>query len=279
MSSEVSVRVEGEYMIFEKDKNSDLEAKVYNPDFFKMIGFGDAIFDDNQPHELYRGGGKSTFPYHYFEFFLNRTEEESPTNAYFTPDKSSDNIPIESKAEEPKKEDHISNTYKYFSSVVKSFLKNLYPNSSKKYTEDKTTENVPTPQEDISINKPEEDTDVKYPEEDDTTSKSPEDDDTSINKTEDEIAPQEKDKFRWKIKIPIINSNFKLSDYEKSEIHTRYQMKENRASKKLKVSVKGNKYEVGKRVIRIGEVMEGYKENKWPKVILPGTIMSKLNKY
>ena len=42
MSSEVRVREEDGVMIFEKDKTDDLEAKFFNPEYFRMIGFPDA---------------------------------------------------------------------------------------------------------------------------------------------------------------------------------------------------------------------------------------------
>ena len=42
MSDEIRVREEDGFMIFEKDKASDLEIKFYNPAYFSMIGFPDA---------------------------------------------------------------------------------------------------------------------------------------------------------------------------------------------------------------------------------------------
>ena len=42
MSSEVRVREEDGFMVFEKDKMDDLEAKFFNPEYFRMIGFADA---------------------------------------------------------------------------------------------------------------------------------------------------------------------------------------------------------------------------------------------
>ena len=57
-------------------------------------------------------------------------------------------------------------------------------------------------------------------------------------------------------------------------------MKEERALKINNIRIKGELYEVGKRVIRIGEVEEGYEERReYKKSELEGTIMSKYVEY
>ena len=66
----------------------------------------------------------------------------------------------------------------------------------------------------------------------------------------------------------------------KEELEVRYEMKEERALKRNNVKIKGELYEVGNRVIRIGEVKEGYEERKeYKKSDLAGTLMCKYAEY
>ena len=82
-------------------------------------------------------------------------------------------------------------------------------------------------------------------------------------------------KGKWIINIPIKSRRYELGVYEKAEIRTRYEMKENRAMKMYNVFVEGEVREIGERVIRLGEVYRGYKKREYKEESLPGTMMSK----
>jgi hypothetical protein len=113
-------------------------------------------------------------------------------------------------------------------------------------------------------------------------------DETSLNKEEKKEMSVEKSgkesveatpppiiKGKWIINIPIKSRRYELGVYEKAEIRTRYEMKENRAMKMYNVFVEGEVREIGERVIRLGEVYRGYKKREYKEESLPGTMMSK----
>ena len=106
----------------------------------------------------------------------------------------------------------------------------------------------------------------------------------SLNESK-EPPPEESEEIwiedtRWiMINIPIKKRNYELGVYEKAEIRTRYEMKENRAMRMYNVYIEGGLLEVGDRVIRIGDVHRGYKKREYKEEMLPGTIMSKYAGY
>jgi hypothetical protein len=84
-----------------------------------------------------------------------------------------------------------------------------------------------------------------------------------------------------RIKVPIHKRDYVLGEYEKAEIKTKFEMKESRAIKMTKLKITGELYEIGDRVVRIGDVSsaeEGYThDTSIPS--LKGTIMEKWNKF
>ena len=122
-------------IIIEKEITRDIEMKVYNKEFMKMIGFGDARIEilEECKKETTGGGKKDTFPYRQFAFLLTGKEETEE---------------IQEKKEVETKEVNVSNTYEYFKSIVQS-LTNWYPKT-------KTSQSSLNQPEEVSVENPEE---------------------------------------------------------------------------------------------------------------------------
>jgi hypothetical protein len=259
--------------IFEKTIVNDIEAKVYNPDFFKMLGFGDAVFlDESEPatckksNSVSVGGGKAdTYPYRQFVwFFTGRDEDE------IKPDEPA-----------PKSESayfDTSNMYKYFSSFARSVMNRLYRNSTMKneppVTDTKSPDRSPAETPDGS---PAETPDVSP----DTMNDSESMKHINIPSNPTLKSPQPTP-IKVRIVIPIHKRKEKDSDKEKyteSEKEYKSNRREERALKLYNVQIEGESYALGDRTIRLGKVTEGYQTRlEQIHCKLPGTLMAKFSK-
>jgi len=320
--STIRVTYTDTHVIFEKDQIHDWEVKLYNPEYFRLIGFPDAeisIVKAADEDELVGGGGEGTVgeihgPFQYFSYFMRPLKSNEPRASEMAPkdepkpnlpyyenfsvfmnsvfDRLTGKTPILEKDKEPEKpaepEKIVTEPEKHVEKVepeapvepekiVTEPEENIEPEAPEKPVK---------PVEKAEIEEPVEKEELEEPLEKESTDKMISESEpvenmtTSANPVGQESGVRSRGKrMVWRVKMELLEK--KLGEKEKEEAKKRSEMKEEKAIKRVKGRMKGEWYEVGERMLRIGEVEEvsveciyEYEESKYK---LAGTLMEQLS--
>ena len=306
----ISTHEENGVMVFEKPRSNDLEAKFYNPDYFRLIGFPDAdirIVSLGQVGGYYDHPEELSWPYRQFVYAVQSTTlppEESDHSDLPVVESSveKDKPDVGLQRFDPKANLAIAKTdlgqfsvmYQRFSQGLSGFTEkvNSYFNTQSQTPVDNQLSISNSEEKDQPPSPPLVDNQLGISNEKDEQIQEekdqpppPVDNQLSISNEKEQIQeekdqpppPVDNNQTKWVIRIPIIQdeSLIPLSTYEKQDLVLKQKLREHKAEQMAGIVVDGQRYDIGNRSIYMGQISQGKSVLKVDTNGLEGTLVWK----